>query len=224
MTRTTIQANGRQYLFSPDDEPPLSSRIWALLRVRLLNDVTGEPIRGGLRIESDLVMTLPRITEDGVIRWAPIPLAVPRVTADGLVGLAAIPSRVFPILAGRNYTVNLTFHATGYISRTVAVTIPNDQRLTVNPLPQAGDRIMSLNNTANFIIGETLMVGNPVTNPGSRFEQVRIAALGPGPNQVTIRNPLAQNHNVAPEPVVPVISANFGPTDVVPGVRMVPQP
>src|SRR5258708_7465950 len=108
MATRTVQTNGREYLFSTDDQPPLSSRWWGLVRARWINDVPGEPIRGGIRIESDLVMTLPRIVEDGVIRWLPIPLAVPRITSDGLVGLAAIPAVVFPVLAGRNYTVSLS--------------------------------------------------------------------------------------------------------------------
>jgi hypothetical protein len=120
--------------------------------------------------------------------------------------------------------VNLTIHATGYVSRTVSVVIPNDARITqVPPLPSSGDRILTLNNAARLGVGETLMVGNPITNPGSVFEQVRIAALGPGPNQVTISPELRMNH-VVPEPVVPVVPTNFGPIDVAPDVRMVPQP
>lgn len=200
-----IQANGRQYLFSPDDQPPLAARYWALVRARLVNDVTLEPVTGEIRVESDLEMTVPRTADDGV------------------VGLVAVPKDIFPVLAGRNYTLNLTIHATGYLSQTIPVVIPTVQKTTANPLPNAGDRIITLNNTADLQVGEGLMIGNPLTTPGSRFEKVRIAALGPGVNQVTIEPALVLNHNAGPEPVVPVIPANFGPTDVG-DVLMVPQP
>ena len=205
MAVRVIQANGRQYLFSPDDALPLAARYWALVRARLLNDVTLEPVTGDIRLESDLEMTVPRIADDGV------------------VGLVAVPKDIFPVLAGRNYTLHLTIHATGYLSQTIAAVIPTVQKTTASPLPNAGDGIITLNDTADLQIGELLMIGNPLTTLGSRFEEVRITALGPGVSQVTIEPALAMNHNAGPEPVVPVIPANFGPTDVG-DVLMVPQP
>jgi hypothetical protein len=206
MARRSIQANGRRYLFSPDDEPPLGSRWWGLVRGRVINDVTEAPVTEAVTIESDLER------------------AAPRIATDGLIGLAVIPRYVFPTLAGRNYQLRLTIHAAGYVSRTLSIVIPNDQRMTAAPLPQAGDGVLRLNDTSRLAAGELLMVGNPVTHPGSRFEQVRIAALGPAPGQVTIRGALALDHNAAgPEPVVPVVPMNFAALDLG-DVRLVPQP
>ena len=202
MARRVVQAQGIEYVFAPDDEPPLATLLWGLVQARAINDVTGRPVTSEIRLESDLQPT------------------VPRIARDGLVGLVAVPFKVFPVLAGMSFTVNLTIHAVGYNSRTIAIVIPHDQRTTVNPLPQAGDRVMSLDNTTNLGVGEFLMMGNL---PGVQFEQVQITGLGPGVNQVTLRGGLAFDHNVGPEPVVPVVPTNFGPTDAG-DVRLVPQP
>src|SRR5262249_23667482 len=105
MSVITIQANGRNYLFSPDDDPPRAKRYWVLLRARLLNDVTLRPVTEDVRVESDL---------DG---------AIPRIVEDSFVGLVAVPTDVFPVLGGRNFTVNLTLHARGFLSQTVSVVI-----------------------------------------------------------------------------------------------------
>ena len=205
MAITTVQANGLNYLFAPDDDPPRAARAWMLVRARLVNDVTLRPVTEDVQLTSDL------------------PLTTPRISDDGIVGLVAVPKDVFPILAGRNYTFNLTLHARRFLSHTVAVIIPTHQKMTVNPLPAIGSRIITLDDTLNLEVGELLMIGNPSVVAGSAFEVVRIEALGPGPNQVSIRPALQKAHAAAVEPVIPVIPTNFGPTDAG-DVLMVPQP
>jgi len=205
MTTTTIQANGINYLFSPDDSQPRASRQWMLVRARLVNDVTLRPVTNDVRVESDL------------------PLTTPRIADDGLVGLVGVPRTVFPILAGRQFVVNLTLRAKGFLSQTLAVIIPTDAKLTAGPGPVIGDRVITLNNAVNVQPGEFLMIGNPITSPGSVYEEVQVIALGPAANQVTIKTPLRLNHNVVTEPVIPVIASNFAPADAG-DVLMVPQP
>jgi hypothetical protein len=58
---------------------------------------------------------------------------------------------------------------------------------------------------------------------GTKFEEVRIGMVGPVPNQVTITAPLAKDHNLVPEPVVPVVPDNFAPVNVG-DIRLVPSP
>jgi hypothetical protein len=191
-------------LFSPDDDPPRAARQWMLVRARLVNDVTLRPVNDDVRLESDL----PRTTS--------------RVADDGIVGVVAVPREVFPVLAGRNFTFNLTFHARGFLSQTLPVVIPFVQKTTANPLPVANDHIITLNDTVNLDAGEMLMVG-PGTMPNGTYEYVRILAIGPGANQVSLRPPLRVDHSTAPEPVIAVVPANFGPTELG-DVLLVPQP
>jgi len=204
MAITSITASERAYLFSADDPPPRATQYWMLVRARLLNDVTLRPVTDTVRIESDLAPTIPRISDDGV------------------VGLVAVPRDVFPTLVSRNFTFNMTFHARGYLSQTVAVVIPAVQKTTAAPLPVIGDWAITLNNTTDLQDGEVLLIGAG-TLPNGVYEDVRIAALGPGANQVSIRPTLQTNHNGGPENVLAVIPANFTPTDIG-DVLMVPQP
>jgi hypothetical protein len=108
MTRRTIQANGRIYTFSPDDAVPLSERTWALVRARLVDEITGEPPRSAMTIKAE---------EPGFI---------PRVASDGLVGLIGIPRRVFPKLATQSYTINVAVTAEGYIPLHTTVKVEQD--------------------------------------------------------------------------------------------------
>lgn len=199
-----VQVDGREYLFSPDDKTPLSSRLWGLLRGRLVDDVTLQPIQGNIRLESDL------------------PGSFPRIMKNGFIGLVGIPREIFPILAAKSYRVNLTIHAAGHASRVISIVIPNRQTITAIPFPVAGDNSVTVENTSNLLVGETLMIGNPVTHPGSKFEQVQIAAIGPG-FKVVLRHPFIVDHHLAAEPVVPVIPADFRPIDFG-DVHLVPQP
>lgn len=193
-------------MFSPDDTPPLSARVWGFVRARLINDVTNEPVGGNILVGSDL------------------PRSSPRVSTDGLIGLAAIPRDVFPTLASRNYMLMLSVTAAGYIPRTVSVAIRNDQRMTRAPFPQAGQSVITMNDVTRLQPGETLMIGNPLTHPGSQFETVQVATVDLAQNRVTTRGPLVNPHDViGAEPVIPVVPTDFSATDIG-DIRLVPQP
>lgn len=201
MARRVVQAQGREYLFSPDDPAPLSSRIWAIVQARLINDVTNEPVTSSVQLKSD------------------IKECIPRISRDGLVGFVGIPSRVFSALAGRNFLMTVDINADGYLPRTLTASIPNDQRITTAPFPLQGDRVFTLNDTSRLLTGEALMVGGIGTN----FEEVRIGLVGPAPNQVTTTAPFVEDHNLGSEPVVPVVPDNFTPVNLG-DIRLVPSP
>jgi hypothetical protein len=194
MAITTISANDRIYRFSADDEPPRASRYWMLVRARLVNDVTLRPVTDSVRVESDLSPAIPRIADDGV------------------VGLVAVPKDIFPTLIARGFTFNLTFHARGFLSQTVAVIISAVQKTMAAPLPAIGDFIVTLNDTTNLQVGEFLWIGAGSLANGI-YEDVRIAALGPGPNQVMVRPTVSMSHNLA-ENVFAVVPSNFTPIDL----------
>src|SRR5438477_512337 len=126
MTVRTVLANGRSYQFSPDNEPPMAARNWLFVRARLVDEITLQPVTQDVRLQAD------------------VPGTVSRIADDGLVGLVGVPLEVLPFLAGRNFKLNLTIDAAGYLSPPpVAVVIPSHQRTTTN-LPVRGDRIITL--------------------------------------------------------------------------------
>jgi hypothetical protein len=191
MPRRLVEVNGRPYDFSPDDQPPLGGRLWALVRARVIDELTGQPPASAITLVSDL------------------PGASPRVANDGLVGVVGIPHHVFPPLAMRNYTVRLTVQANGYVSRRAAVVIPTDQRAIAAPAPAPQATVMTLNDTARLTTGEILLVGPP----GPALTAVQIRALGPGANQVTCAPALPREYDIG-DPVVPVVPSDFAPTDL----------
>lgn len=201
MTRRAVQAQGIDYVFCPDDPVPLSGRIWAIVQARLINDVTSKPVTSPVQLKSD------------------VGGCVSRISRDGLVGFAGIPAHVFPVLAGKTFIMNVDATADGYLPRTLTFTIPSDQRTTILPYPKKGDQVVSLNSTARLLAGEMLMVGAP----GSNLEEVRIGMLGPAVGQVTLSTPFAEDHNLGPESVVPVVPDNFAPVNLG-DIRLVPSP
>jgi hypothetical protein len=51
MTRRNVQVDGQIYTFSPDDEVPQSERIWALVSVKLVDEITDELPSSAITIE-----------------------------------------------------------------------------------------------------------------------------------------------------------------------------
>jgi len=101
-TEATVDHN---YRFCPDPAPVVADRLRALLRARLLDEITGEPIEVDARLRTD-------------VHGA----HVHRV-AGGNVGLVGQPARLFPALASTAVQLDLMVEAIGYLPRTLAGTL-----------------------------------------------------------------------------------------------------
>jgi hypothetical protein len=190
MTRQTVYVDSRPVLLSMDDPTPLGSRLWTLVRGRVLDETSGEPPRGAISLETD------------------VPGCTPRVGADGLVGLLGIPGKVFGRLAGGGYGLEFRVQVEGYVPRRVPAVLPTDPRTFTVAAP-ADATAVSLDDVSQLSAGEFLLVGPP----GPALEQVRIRALGPGPGEVTVAPPLV-NAVSAGDPAVPVVPDDFGPANL----------
>jgi hypothetical protein len=191
MPSRLVEVNGRQYVFSPEDQPPLGGRLWALVRARVIDELTGRPPLTAITLEADVTG------------------ASTRVASDGLVGVVGIPHHIFPALAMRNYTVALTVQVNGYVSRRAAVVISTDQRTIAAPAPALNATVMTLSDTARLGTGEILLVGPP----GPTLTAVQIRAMGPGANQITFAPALPRGY-VLGDPIVPLVPSDFNPTDL----------
>ena len=103
--RQVVEVNSRPILFSPDDEPPLAWRLWALVRTRVIDEITGAAPRSRVIVETDE------------------PDMFPRVADNSLAGLVGVPAAVFPELNLQNYEARFSVRAEGYVPRTETVPI-----------------------------------------------------------------------------------------------------
>jgi len=97
MALEIFNTNDVTYTVSPETEVPLGFRTWAVVRGRLLDEMTGRPPEGPITIDS------------------PFSGISPRVAPGGMVGFAAIPVRAFPQLKNFPATVPVTINASGYL-------------------------------------------------------------------------------------------------------------
>jgi len=97
MALQTFDANDVVYSVSPEPELPLGLQTWAVLRARVLDEITGRPPDGAVSITS---------TFSGIS---------PRSATGGMVGFAGIPVRAFPQLKLMAYVVPIQIVADGYI-------------------------------------------------------------------------------------------------------------
>jgi hypothetical protein len=182
MARRIVEAGGRTYAFSPDDEVVLSRRVWALVSGRVIDEVTGERPR----------RTITVLTEKLGLS--------PRVTSDGMMGVVGIPERLFPSLATQDYQIHLTVKAEGYLSRREEITIKS-----IIDFPNAfaptdiGD--LFLHREPIVIRGRTVLIDGSTTMPmggvGVRITGVwwrlppanQVVTAGP-PNMISLRPPL----------------------------------
>ncbi len=190
MAHRVVNAGQLTYLFSPDDPPSLGEQIWALVRARVLDELTGRPLEVAFDLENDL---------SG---------ASPRIGGDGLVGVVAAPRLVYPTLAARSYTVTMTVTAPGFIPHRAAAQVPIDPRAIVAPAPVAGATVLALDDASRLRPRETLLVGPACPTLAS----VQIRALGPAGDEVTIAPPLALSFAIG-DPVVPVVESDFATAD-----------
>src|SRR5262245_33422225 len=102
MSRRAIQLQDRTILFSPDEPAPLASRLQALVKLQVTDELTGKSPGGEIQLQ---------VKERG-ITW--------RMSNDGVGGLVGVPQHVFPALRTTDYFVHFSVHAAGYASRDLA--------------------------------------------------------------------------------------------------------
>jgi hypothetical protein len=106
MGRRVVQVEGRAVLFSGEDPPPLGDRFWALIRARMVDELTGNPLASPFSLST---------TTKGL---------TPRLASDGVCGFTGIPSNAFPRLGMQNYGVRMVIEAAGYVAREHDVQVP----------------------------------------------------------------------------------------------------
>ena len=137
MVRRTVVVNSQPYVFSPDDQPPLDGRLWALVRMQVIDELTGQTPASTITVEAE---------GTGF---------TPRVASDGLVGLTGIPRQVFP-----HDVVRLTIRAEGYLPRTRPVPVMQmiDIALHREPTVITGRTVRANGNTTTPLAGATVSV------------------------------------------------------------------
>ena len=81
MSRRIVTTQQQQYTISPADEPPPGLRTWAVLQLRLFDELTDQP-----QLPPRGLVTLRALT----------PHTTQRVATDGLAGLVGVPQLAFP--------------------------------------------------------------------------------------------------------------------------------
>lgn len=117
MSRRIVQTSQRSYLFSPDDSVPLGGRLWAVVKMSVRDELTGQPPTGLITVQ---------VKQRGLR---------PRVAGDGMVVVTGIPQRDFSMLDANPYPVNLTIAAEGYVTREVEVQLLTDPNFLTNFTP-----------------------------------------------------------------------------------------
>lgn len=112
--RTIIMNTGQMYTIAVDDPVPTAAHLWGVVRARLIDDVTNEPVNVPVRIQ---------VQEAGL---------TPRIAQDGIIGLVGIPMNIFPDLANSDYTVHFTIWAAGYQPLSVSAQVTK-----IPPVPTA---------------------------------------------------------------------------------------
>jgi hypothetical protein len=169
MARRDIQIGEQIFTTSPLESPPIGNRHCALMRVALLDEMTG-------RAPSALVaarLTAPTGADARL-----------RVVHEGLIGVAGEPSRAFAPLLATTGRIEMDIWATRFAPRHLAVTFACRLRMLASA---AAATVLKLSSNANLIAGQRLLIGAP---DGSRAEYAVIQALGPLVNEVTLAQPI----------------------------------
>jgi len=194
MSRQTVVVGDLSYVISPDDPVVVGDRFWAVLEVRLLDELSGRPVRGHMHIQT---------AYRGLS---------PRVSVDGLVGLVGRPREVFPALNpldpnAQTYDVEFSVSATRYLPLTRRVTIPMIANFPDVFTPALID--VELHRQPIFILGRTVEIAGNGTRPlaGVDLSVIGIwpslppanVALPPAdpPNFVSLRPPLNRARTTA---------------------------
>jgi hypothetical protein len=171
MSRRAIQLESRKIIFSEDDPIPLVSRIQALAKLRITDELTSAPPDADISLE---------VRENGY---------TPRVASDGLAGVVGIPQQVIPNLNSQDYFVNLTIAAEGYLTRELRQRIPQDLAFPLHFVPQQLN--LALHREPVTISGRTVRVTGNTSAPlaGAQIRLTGIWRTAPPANIIVAPDP-----------------------------------
>ncbi len=109
MTRTTIVAGRRAYSVNFDDPRRRGDLHQSIVIAQLVDELTGRPVHGAVRVTSRLRGGRPKSVRGGV------------------GGMTGVPSRLFPDLAGQPYQLDVRFEADGFVPLSMP-TVPVPQQ------------------------------------------------------------------------------------------------
>lgn len=181
MTRRVVNVESRAYLFSPDEQPTLAERTWALVRARVIDEMSGEPPLTQITVETDRKEL------------------TPRTAVGGLVGLVGTPLRAFPELDLQGYPVGLTVGARGYVTLRETVNVaqnvnfpgafaPTDHgtlALHRDPVVITGRTVLAAGGTTTPVVGATVSV----TGVWATLPPANVVVLPDPPNLVSLLPP-----------------------------------
>lgn len=146
MARTVVTVGNLAYSFSPDDPVPVAGRDWAVVKLRLTDELTGTAPLRAIALSARQAGLYPRLAQ------------------DGLAALVGVPRNIFPALATQSYTVDLSVQAEGYVPMEAQVQVPQDNRFPAafTPPPLV---TLALHREPVVISGRTVRVSAGTTQP-----------------------------------------------------------
>ena len=146
MGSRVVYVNGRAISFVGDDQPPLGDRFSALVRARVIDELTGAPPVSAISIDT---------TTKGL---------TPRIASGGVCGFTGIPRNAFPALASQNYSVRFTVGADGYVPREQEIQVPQTLEFPIlfSPPPLMD---IPLHRKPTIIHGRTVHTTGSVISP-----------------------------------------------------------
>ncbi len=195
MTRRRVVDGGIEYTVSPDGPRVAESLWWAVLRTRVLDELTGAPPLAPLRITTAT------------------PGCRPHAGPDGLCGLTARPAEASTALVGAG-KLTATIEAEGYLPLALDAAIDAARYRATLPGPAATTRLLTIAPSEapprrQFVPGRCVVVERATKSSPEQFALVDAAATAPANNEVPLTlsvhgyaPPAATAGNVAGIPIV----------------------
>ena len=181
MLRRVVEANSQTYLFSPDDSSPLGARMQAIVKLRVIDEITR------------------RAPDSNIVIETPERRLSARVASDGICGFVGIPQQVFPALRTAPDSVEFTISADRYVPLTQTVNFPLQGNFPDDFTPSPTLELV-LHRQPTVITGRTVQLnsGTPLSGAIVSLFSIRrrppdpnISAAPDPPDIVALRPPLA---------------------------------
>lgn len=179
MTRRVVAVGQSSVTISADDPAPPDLLTRAILRTRVIDELTLAPPRSALRLVGDL------------------PACVPRVAGDGICGFVARARDAAHALL-RPATWHARVEAAGYLAHDLTPAIEKARRaLAPGVAPPASSITLDapvLHDAAQFAPGRGVLVERDSATLHDEFSTVRQTSPAPPPGTVPLAEPLRETH------------------------------